>query len=504
MASQGHTELTLPSDPSFVRLARSYARELATLAGLSADEVSALELAADEASANVIQHAFDPGEPGSFTLAGDLTPAALTLAIRERGLPFDPSLAPTFTPLNLQDPAQLSTRGMGSYLIRLAVDEVHWINHGKEGMELRLVKYRPQVDVAARLPEAQLTRFHGDEALAPEQTYTIRRLRPDEAIGVAQCIYRTYGYTYPNEDLYYPERIVHLNETGELISAVAVDEAGEVVGHYALERPDLGRVAESAQAVVAPAHRGRQLMERMRAFLEEEGRKLGLVGIYSQPVTNHVYSQRVNEDFGSHVCGVSLGLAPRAVTFKKIHSEPLPQRETLLLYFKYLGQPATAVVHAPAHHRAMLERIYARLSAPVDFRVPEATSGPGRVAVSFQPSYGLGIIRVGRVGVDTSAEMRRARRDLCEIAAAEVVYLELPLAQPGTPDLCLAAEAEGFFFSGLGPSFAPDGDVLRLQYLNVELDLTRLQVASPFGRELVAYVAGERERVGRPGERESC
>jgi hypothetical protein len=52
-------------------------------------------------------------------------------------------------------------------------------------------------------------------------------------------------------------------------------------------------------------------------------------------------------------------------------------------------------------------------------------------------------------------------------------------------------------FSGLGPSFAADGDALRLQYLSVPLDAASLQIASPFGRELLAYVEAERERVER-------
>ena len=105
------------------------------------------------------------------------------------------------------------------------------------------------------------------------------------------------------------------------------------------------------------------------------------------------------------------------------------------------------------------------------------------------------------MGADTAAEVRRARQDLCETAAAEVVYLELPLAQPGTPALCVAAEADGFFFSSLAPRFAPDGDALRLQFLNCPLDTDRLQIASPLGQELLAYVAAERARVAG---HESC
>ena len=69
-------------------------------------------------------------------------------------------------------------------------------------------------------------------------------------------------------------------------------------------------------------------------------------------------------------------------------------------------------------------------------------------------------VKILRVGQESRTEIKRGLLDLLEIAGAEAVYLDLPLAQAGTPDLCTAAEAEGFLFSGLGPRFAPDGDVL--------------------------------------------
>lgn len=325
----------------------------------------------------------------------------------------------------------------------------------------------------------------------------MRRLEPREAIQVARCVYRAYGYSHPNEDLYYPERIVHLNEIGTLISAVAVDAAGEVVGHYALERHPDGPVAESAQAIVSPPHRGRRLMERMRAFLEDEGRRLGLRGIYGQPVTAHTFSQRVQEDFGGRVCGVSLGIAPAATEFKRIADAPLAQRLSLMLYFKYLQPPAPTPLHVPVHHRPIVESIYDHLGAPLELASGHAAHRRGIVGVTYARSYKLGTIRVRRIGVDTAAEVRRAREDLVETAGVEAVFLELPLAQPGAAHLALAAESDGFFFSGIGPGFAHDGDVLRLQYLAVPLDTTRLQIYSPFGEELLAYVNAERARVGR-------
>src|SRR5262249_56398498 len=95
--------------------------------------------------------------------------------------------------------------------------------------------------------------------MAPAHSYSIRRFRPADAIGVAQCVYRSFGYTYGDADLYYPDRLVHLNETGQLVSIVALDDAGAIVGHLGLGRPDLGAVAESSDAAGPPPPRPRHL-----------------------------------------------------------------------------------------------------------------------------------------------------------------------------------------------------------------------------------------------------
>ena len=484
------SELTLPSHPDAMAFARAYTRELATLAGLPPAELEAFVDAVTSACVDIVQNALTPGETDALRLIGSVTTAALTVAIRERGAPFDPTNTEA-TAKAIPPPV----RGRDWERVRQAVDEAHWSSLGKDGMELTLTKQRPHADVTQHLAAPELTPFREDEPLAPAQTYSIRRLRPQDALAVSQCVYRSYGYSYGNADLYYPERIVHLNETGQLVSVVAVDEAGAVVGHLALERPDLGPIAESGQAVVAPAHRGRHLLERLRTFAEEQAQRIGLSGLVGYPVTTHVFSQRMEESIGAQLCGVALGQMPRSTTFKAIETEPLPQRVSTMLYFKYMAPPRPTRIHAPARHRGVLERLYARLATPVEFGVPAAPKGPGRVTASLDRSWGYGEIHVQVAGVDTAAEIRRARRDLCETGGVEVVYLFLPLAQPGTPALCEAAEADAFFWSGVGPCYATDGDMLCLQYLATDLDLAFVQVAGAAGRDLLAYVAAERARV---------
>ena len=491
MVATFHAELTVSRDSMVPGIVDPLVREGARRAGFPSQEVETLVAAVEQAAAAIMQRAFDPNEPGTLRFTSDLTPVSWTLAIYEQGLPLDVSVE------------EITSGSAGSghasapvwAHVHQAVDEAHWVHHGPAGSELRLVKYRRQGHVTEQGPVEGLARAGDEVPQAPEQEYVIRRLRAEEAIHVAQCVYRAYGFSYPNEDLYYPERIVHLNATGELISAVAVDEAGEVVGHLALERPGLGTIAESGQAVVIPAHRGRHLFKRLRQFLEDEGRRMGLVHIWSEPVTSHVFSQQVDEELGARVCGVSFAASPRTVDFKAIRTAPLPQRGSCMLYVKYLSKPPAAVVHAPPHHRDMLERIYAHLDAPATFGEPGLVDGPGRIAVSLDRVWGVGKIRVLQCGVTSPVQIHQALRDLVAITGVEVVYLDLPLAQPGAPELCVAAENEGFFFGGVAPLFARDGDALRMQYLNVDYDPSLVQVASPVGRELVAYAANERQRV---------
>jgi hypothetical protein len=374
------------------------------------------------------------------------------------------------------------------------VDRLVWIRHGKEGKELRMEKRHPDLRVTDRLTVEELAPFPKASGSPPPQEYEVRRLRPEDCLPVARALYRTYGYTYPTEDLYFPERVARLNASGQLLSAVALTGEGEVVGHYALELWGSSRVGECGQAVVIPSHRGAGLLNRMRAFLETEADTLGLLGLFGQPVTSHTLSQQMNESFAAKVCGVTLGLVPRTFSFKAIRPQ-LPQRETCMLYFKALQPFPERPAHAPARHRDVLSGTYAHIGMDARFGEPEPPSGESRTCVRLNPSWGFGTIRVERAGANTAGEIRKARRELCEHAKAEVVYLELPLDQPGCPALCDAAEEDGFFFAGLGPAFLGAGDALRLQYLNCDLDTSQIQVHHPFGKELLAYVEGERRRV---------
>jgi hypothetical protein len=323
------------------------------------------------------------------------------------------------------------------------------------------------------------------------ESYRVRRMQPSDASGVVACLRSIYGSTYVHPELYNPAEIVRLNESLQLVSVVTVDATEQVVGHYALERPQLSRIAEAGVAVVLPEHRHHQLMERMRVVLEQEAATLQLVGLFGHAVTNHTFSQRVDERFQEEPCALSLGWSPR--TFHNL-AEPLSQRMSELLYFKYLKRPSQATIFLPAHHAVWCMRIYEELGIAVTNVPGESPQGSGELTVTTRRDLGRAVVHVKRLGENSIETIESLVEDLSH-QGAEAIFLELPLAQAGTPGVCLAAESLGFFFSGIGPSFAEDGDALRLQKLSAPLDPSLILVQSAHARDLLGYVVAERGRV---------
>ncbi len=477
------SSLAIPADLRFLDLAQDYVRRLAKLADFSPEEGLALELAAEEAFMNIIEHAYPGQRPGQVFWEGELTTSEFTLSIRDEGLPFEASLDPDDRPK--APGGEERGRGLGLRLIRHAVDEARFENLGRQGKVLRLSKRlnRP----APAVPEPPAARL----APAPPQRYTVRAMRSEDAIQVARIFWLVYGYSYKSDSLYRPEELLRLVESGRAVSLVAVGEDGQVAGHAGLLRPEPVPMAEAAFLAVSPAHRGRGLMTMLGDAVKVKAGELGLRGLAMCPVTSHAISQKQAQEFGERPCGLELAAAS-PVLFKQIAAEDAPpQRESILHCFMYLAPPPAVTCHVPPRHRAMVARIYANLGQACALGEPAPAATPGAYRVDFDNSSKKGVIKVTCADERQWPELARAARDLTEFGGAEVVYLDLPLAQPATALLAPRAEEAGFFFAGVWPCEARDGDNLRLQRLAVPFDFSRLRLHSQLGQELAAYLAAQ-------------
>jgi len=99
--------------------------------------VFVLETAVDEASTNVVKHAYG-GKGGFYRISCALTDAGIVITIRDHGKKFDPGSVPLpEVDSRLED---RKVGGLGIYMMRNMMDQVDYSYSDQEGNRLVLVK----------------------------------------------------------------------------------------------------------------------------------------------------------------------------------------------------------------------------------------------------------------------------------------------------------------------------------------------------------------------------
>ncbi|MDQ3833234.1 MAG: ATP-binding protein [Actinomycetota bacterium] len=475
--------VTVLADVELLPAVVDFVRRTANQLGLRDKAAEHLDQAVGTVCRNVIDHAFESDEEGRYDVYVLRRPGQVVIAIEDRGLPFD------YAPL--QDASDTALPDM---LHRSFADEVRFVNLGPCGNRVELIKHLPHADVREHLSENEHHRTTRAPA-APEDTpLEVRMMRPEESFELSRCVYRSYGYSYDWNDIYYPDRIRELQKSGLMHSCVALTPEGEFVGHLALtlERPDLP-VGEAGQAVVDPRFRGHRLFERMKTFLAERAKEWGMYGLYSEATAVHPYSQKGNLHLGAKETGYLLGYIPASVSYKGIDEDRKERRESVALFYMRVNAEPEREAYPPVVYQESVRRVIKHNGLRriiQNISEPEMPSS-SRVSVNVRRDHNLAFLRVEEPGADLGELVRLRLRELC-LHRVDCIYVDLPLCNPATVQAGAGLRDLGFFFGGIIPEAhggAASGDVLRLQYLNnVEIKPDDLHTASDFGRELLETV----------------
>jgi len=461
-------ELVVPPDVAFADLVGLHVSDACNRAELEKEASENLTAASTAGFTAIVEQAMvESRDP--IRVIVDSTPSELKVRIHERGLPLDAATT-------RRDPAWNS--------IATRVDSMHWHARGSSGTELELIvhhKPNERADVPPQPTEGV--------PLAPPQNYTIRRFEPKDAPAVARAFYLTYGYHYDFPAVYEPRRLVALNASGRYISIVAAGEDGEIAGHYALSREPGAPIGDGCGAIVLPAHRGRDLLNKLRVGMEQEALRLGLAAYFSEPVTDHPRTQHASESFGAKPTGITLGCAPQSFLAKHMELSATTQRQSTMLYFKILKPAEKRTIYAPPNHEAMLKKIYANLGIAATWKEGKASHEAGAMRTQLNRPDAVATIDVLKVGKESAAALRQTIEDLRALAHLGALYLRLPLDDPGTPELSNVAQSCGLFFSAAGPWMLEGRDALILQLPLTPIDFSTLTVVSDFGKELLGYIA---------------
>jgi GAF domain-containing protein/anti-sigma regulatory factor (Ser/Thr protein kinase) len=146
---------------------RGFAAQAARDAGMDDSETYAVELAMDEACTNIIEHAYQEENRGDIECTCQSNDVCLTIILRDHGQPFDPSaVAPPDLDASID---KRTVGGLGVFLMKHFMDEVHFESLGESGNVLTMLKRRNKGNSKSRFESEDATWQHiirlGDELM---------------------------------------------------------------------------------------------------------------------------------------------------------------------------------------------------------------------------------------------------------------------------------------------------------------------------------------------------
>ncbi len=473
--------------------AGKYVYEIARKIGFNQENAEAIERGVNKAAIAVIDYSFDPDERTTLELTCELIPTGIRITLKDKGLPFGESAMQDDALTGADDAtSQFGTR---VFQLKTDMDEVSLHNLGHQGKEIVLIKYLTSKTITDYYAECELEPYempHSEiNPIDGNAAFIVRRMKASEAVEVSKTVYRAYGYSYAREYMYFPEKIVALNESGQLHSALLIVDNNTIAGHCALQYwEENPRVAEMVAGVVKPEFRSRGYFTKLAEFLMNEATGKALLGIFVHTITNHIYSQKTGHRAGLQDCAIRLGLVPPTTIFKGF-SDTLHQKLSIVIQFRYLDVPSQLVLHLPADHQEIVAAIYHNLGTTPDFSTD--TSGlqldpKSEFKIQVIAPLSFARITVGKYGQNIIAEIRGELKELC-YKKIEAVNLYLNLFDPLTAVMTEEFEKMGFFFAGVMPGGLAGGDALILQYLNnVPIDYSQIKITSDIAHRMITHI----------------
>lgn len=141
MSSNNKTQylLKIPGQTDNLELIRIFVSAVADKVGFEADDVSKIELAVDEACANVIKHAYLKETKEPIDVVIEIDYKKLAIIITDHGKGFD---VKKISKQDVKDYiAEMRVGGLGIYLMKALMDEVEFNSQPGVKTQVKMVKY---------------------------------------------------------------------------------------------------------------------------------------------------------------------------------------------------------------------------------------------------------------------------------------------------------------------------------------------------------------------------
>jgi len=480
-------KLKLSNDFLLIEPVCELAYRLGLNSGLSREKATKLSLVIDELLTDIIQFAFEPGEVQNIDVSFVVSPSNVEVIVREQGEPFEPDLHS----YRREEALKGNFEGAGLKVIQSLSDEFIFLNRGKAGKEYRILMNIEHPIVTGIFEEREILK-------EPEKgiSYCIHPIGENDAEDISKLIYRTYRYSYPKEEMYYPDKVRSFIETGKKFGVIVRTNKGEAVGYFAVIRMPDSNIGEIGEAVVSPGHRGRGIMKMMINALIGMARERNLSGLFGEAVTVHTISQKVNYKFGFKSTALLLGMFPpsKIVGLK----EDYPQRVSVIIDFLNLKPEGERKIYVPEKYRKITKQIYENLGIKATFGRKRKFQYSSRSRISLNINYpqGTALLVLKSYGKDFAERIKRKAMLLKE-KELKSIYIDLPIEEPFTMEASKVLMNMGFILGGVMPLFHKEKDYLRLQYPLTNFDFSEIRVFSTMAKRLKRFIKREFNEVAR-------
>ena len=131
---------TFPARFEFLDEIRDLVAAVARMGGFTEKEIYSLQLAADEAATNIIEHEYAGISNASLDVTCDIDGDEIIITMHDTGKPFDPSKVKQ--PNLKADLSERQIGGLGVYLMRKLMDDVRYEANSRTGNRLTMIKRR--------------------------------------------------------------------------------------------------------------------------------------------------------------------------------------------------------------------------------------------------------------------------------------------------------------------------------------------------------------------------
>lgn len=345
-----------------------------------------------------------------------------------------------------------------NYILGACVDGVGMEKLGREGQRI-YVRLRTKNPIQFKRPQPYKPMEVLDTNISIRPVVT-----QEDIIEAIRCIYSEYGYSYSYERLYYVDSFKQLIEEKEIMSFLAVNEHGQIAGHFALTFSEQYKnMPEISNAVIRKEFRGLGLLARFIDYCIKIAKEQNFRALMGQPVAFHPMSQKALLKAGFTATSLLMSYIGSDLESEYNKND---ERLDLCACVRIIDSNAYSKIYAPRELECWLHKIYDRLGWQYDFCDDFKLADSTEINIENQDALKITKIMLSEAADDLESILQEAIHNTVR-KKNEMIELVISMNSPSCDYGYQIAKKCDFVVAGVIPG-GENGDYLMMQMLNGE------------------------------------